>query len=56
MNDWLNNHQGLLAIISVGITIIGFFITNKNITNKKQVQKSGKNSQNNQAGRDIDIK
>jgi hypothetical protein len=54
----LNENQGVIAIIGITLTIIGFFITNIRIINKidnSQSQKSGKDSKNNQAGRDIKI-
>ncbi len=48
----LNDYQGLLALISLIVTLLGFFITNKNIHKHSQKQNSGKGSVNNQAGRD----
>lgn len=59
MIEFLNNNQGLIAVIgvmvSIVIAIIGFCI-NKNIVKISQKQKSGDNSANNQAGGDINIK
>ena len=59
MIEFLNNIQGLIAVIgvmvSIAIAIIGFCI-NKNIVKISQKQKSGDNSTNNQAGGDINIK
>ena len=56
MIDFLNQNQGLVSIagivISVIITIIGFFITNKNITKIKQSQQLGAGAKGLQARRD----
>lgn len=48
--NWLNINQGPLALTTIFITIIGFFITNKNINKISQKQKSGDNSLNTQIG------
>ena len=50
MLEILNNNQGVIAIVAILITIIGFFITNKNISKISQKQKSGNNSSNIQIG------
>jgi hypothetical protein len=50
MIEILNNNQGVIAIIAIVITIVGFFITNKNITKISQKQKSGDSSSNIQIG------
>ena len=50
MIEILNNNQGVIAIVTILITIIGFFITNKNINKVSQKQKSGDNSSNVQIG------
>jgi hypothetical protein len=56
MIDYLNNNQGVISaisiLISVVITIVGFFITNKNITNLKQQQNIKEKSKGIQGGRD----
>ncbi len=46
----LNNNQGVIAIVAILVTIIGFFITNRNINKISQKQKSGDNSSNIQIG------
>ncbi len=57
MLEFLNAHQGPIAvigiIISIVITIIGFFITNKNITKITQKQNIKNNSKGLQGGRDV---
>ncbi len=50
--NWLNTNQGLLALVSILISVLGFFITNRNI-NQKQSQKAGNDSQLETAGRDL---
>ncbi len=50
MIEILNNNQGVIALIAIIITIVGFFITNKNINKISQKQKSGDNSSNVQIG------
>jgi hypothetical protein len=50
MIDTLNNNQGIIAIMGILIAIIGFFITNRNISNISQKQESGSNSSNMQIG------
>lgn len=50
MIEILNNNQGVIALIAIIITIIGFFITNKNISKISQKQKSGDNSSSVQIG------
>lgn len=50
MIEILNNNQGVIAIIAIAITILGFFVTNKNITKISQKQKSGDSSSNTQIG------
>ena len=50
MVEILNNNQGVLSFLSLIITIVGFFIVNKNIkVNNKQAQRSGNNGINQQA-------
>ncbi len=44
MIDILNDNQGVIAIVTIIITIVGFFITNKNINQIYQKSKSGNNS------------
>lgn len=48
--NWLNANQGLLALIAIIITIVGFFITNKNVSKIFQKSKSGDNSSTVQIG------
>lgn len=48
--NWLNANQGLLALIAIIITVIGFFITNKNVSKVFQKSKSGDNSTTVQIG------
>jgi len=65
IKTWVNNNDGeAVAIIIFLVTVfvvtpIGFFIKKKFFSNKRktvsQRQKGGKNSENYQAGRDIDI-
>ena len=50
---WLNSNQGVIALASIIISVIGFFITNNNVTNIKQSQKSGPGSSQENAGRDF---
>ncbi len=50
MLEIINSNQGVIAIIAIVVTIIGFFITNKNINKVYQKQKSGDNSSNIQIG------
>lgn len=50
MTELLNNNQGIIAVIGILIAVVGFFITNKNISNTSQKQKSGDNSSNLQIG------
>ena len=50
MIEILNSNQGVIALIAIIITIVGFFITNKNINKISQKQKSGDNSSNVQIG------
>ncbi len=56
MIEFLNQNQGLVSVIGIVIsmivTIIGFFITNKNITKIKQSQQLGAGAKGLQAGRD----
>lgn len=48
--NWLNTNQGILALVAIIITIIGFFITNKNVSKVFQKSKSGDNSTTMQIG------
>lgn len=48
----LNNNQGVIGVISIIITIIGFFIIDRSVNNSQNI-KSGDSSKNNMAGRDI---
>lgn len=52
----VNNNQGVLAVISIILTILGFFVTNKNINRQKQIVTGGENSMLDTAGRDINKK
>jgi len=56
MAEFLNANQGIVAavgiIISIIITIIGFSITNRNITKITQKQKLKDSSKGIQGGRD----
>ena len=57
MFQWiLENKEWLFS--GIGVIAIGFLIRliAKNASTSKQVQKAGKNSENYQAGRDINIK
>lgn len=50
MVEILNNNQGVLSLLSLIITIVGFFIVNKNIkVSNKQTQRNGNNGVNQQA-------
>lgn len=48
--NWLNANQGLIALVAIIITIIGFFITNKNVSKVFQKSKSGDSSTTMQIG------
>lgn len=48
--NWLNTNQGLLALIAIIITVVGFFITNKNVSKVFQKSKSRDNSTTVQIG------
>ncbi len=50
MIGWLNSNQWVLALIAIIITIIGFFITNKNVNKIFQKSKSWDNSTTFQIG------
>jgi hypothetical protein len=51
---WLNENQGLQAAIAILITIFSIIFGKvSSLNKKKQIQKSGKNSKNFQAGNNI---
>ncbi|WP_199179219.1 hypothetical protein [Enterovibrio norvegicus] len=52
--DWLvNNAHWVFS--GVGVPILGYLFLRKKDSGLKQIQKSGKNSKNYQAGNDINI-
>jgi len=53
MIDYLNQNPALTDIITIIVTIAGFFFTNKNITKVVQNQNVTGNSKGIQGGRDI---